>query len=849
MTVRISKPSISLREKLSELERPPIENLLVKRDSGEVAETITGEFELKKFDQVKHNPIVDIFVYDTREDSDGGEWRKHTKTKSWYLEELNTATRGSRREFPQVAILTVEHTVNRITIYDADQPDCPMWMVFTAAGSGRHYMYGTGDARAIAMKNGAFITGAQATNYWPIYVDFIRDDCLGLRIGGGSVDGHHRHGLPISGRNTTNTDGNQVWRAISGKLPAWYIKDFINNQLVHDVAMTVLPNAPISPDTGLPIPTIALATEGGCTIIRDDGLVSNMTFSSQNGSKVWKVSFDKDNKVCMLLGYSNVYTYVAYVHEIPAGDIALSSTDDRILSTTDFSEGAFRAFNNSDTPYGRAGNINNFVDAEYYATDHGLSILYKDERIKNNQLIAHINTQVNSGWIPHGAKGAYINTSDKFNYVSPELVSSGNTWVGAFDNATDLNSFTSINNASLSISNSELTVGYNGSTSPGAQFELNVEGGKTYLWTFLGRSSDSTQLIKPRLEAQGDVIFDREITDTSINLSLHTNTDNMIEVRSTSNHNTEKFYYVLFRAKSDGLVLMKLFANYNASAVYDAVSVRLALRDLSSFEYNHGRIIGTLNNSPVAEGADLQCLSGFDSNNYVEAYREQSYGNPGVITMMGWSRLTDISDYGYMASVTGNGSVVVGLSINRDTASVPGQNYFYDNVNSSVHSDIRTDDGQWHFIVGVLNGKTKEIWVDGRLAGKSLVSPVNLTAINRTNIGHYAPGTGNSFAYHHRGDLALVRVANIALTAEQIKKIYYDEKDLFVENAKCFIPLNNGVEYPNQINDVAYDRTNKLLHVGTGNGRSVFQGLKRIEHYPGAITTTLSVANGIVAGL
>ena len=37
--------------------------------------------------------------------------------------------------------------------------------------------------------------------------------------------------------------------------------------------MTVLPNAPIDADTGLPVPTIAVATDGGVSVIKDNGTV------------------------------------------------------------------------------------------------------------------------------------------------------------------------------------------------------------------------------------------------------------------------------------------------------------------------------------------------------------------------------------------------------------------------------------------------------------------------------------------------------------------------------------------------------------------------------------------------
>jgi trimeric autotransporter adhesin len=51
----------------------------------------------------------------------------------------------------------------------------------------------------------------------------------------------------------------------------------IVNSTVNDVAMTVLPDAPIDPATGLPVPTIAVATAGGISVIRDDGNVWDIT--------------------------------------------------------------------------------------------------------------------------------------------------------------------------------------------------------------------------------------------------------------------------------------------------------------------------------------------------------------------------------------------------------------------------------------------------------------------------------------------------------------------------------------------------------------------------------------------
>ena len=43
--------------------------------------------------------------------------------------------------------------------------------------------------------------------------------------------------------------------------------------------MTVLPNAPIDDATGLPVPTIAVGTDGGVSVIKDDGNVFDITIT------------------------------------------------------------------------------------------------------------------------------------------------------------------------------------------------------------------------------------------------------------------------------------------------------------------------------------------------------------------------------------------------------------------------------------------------------------------------------------------------------------------------------------------------------------------------------------------
>ena len=96
-----------------------------------------GEIDIEKIKARTSDTATDVFVYDTRKDSDGGAWRYRTKSLSWYNEGAS-ATRGARKEFPAVAVIVMEST--QCTIYDADDPNLSMWMVFNfGSGSGITY--------------------------------------------------------------------------------------------------------------------------------------------------------------------------------------------------------------------------------------------------------------------------------------------------------------------------------------------------------------------------------------------------------------------------------------------------------------------------------------------------------------------------------------------------------------------------------------------------------------------------------------------------------------------------------------------------------------------------------------
>ena len=222
---------------------------------------LTNNAKLKAIAESNTDTAVDVFVYDTRKDSDGGAWRKRTQNTSWYNETLNTSTRGARKEFPSVAVIVAEST--QVTIYDGDDPDMPMWMVFNGLNAGSSYTwhgsgYGGENNTCASMKNGVLcigVKGSVGTVSGLSTVSFI--DEVFVKYGG--APGY-------------------IQRAIELRNAAFVVNYVatiydIAGDDINDVAMTVLPNAPIDADTGLPVPTIAVATDGGVSVIKDNGSV------------------------------------------------------------------------------------------------------------------------------------------------------------------------------------------------------------------------------------------------------------------------------------------------------------------------------------------------------------------------------------------------------------------------------------------------------------------------------------------------------------------------------------------------------------------------------------------------
>jgi len=270
--------------------------------------------------------------------------------------------------------------------------------------------------------------------------------------------------------------------------------------------------------------------------------------------------------------------------------------------------------------------------------------------------------------------------------------------------------------------------------------------------------------------------------------------------------------------------------------VLDNVSVRIAEEDRSVND-NGLQVFGTITKDPVATGADLVAYSGFSASNYLEQpYNSDLDFGTGDFCLMGWFNVsTTANQIWVMRSPAGTlGNTQFGIY------SSSGRVFYYcgSSSASSANGTVEYNGTGWHQVAMVRVSGVAYIYIDGQLTSSLARAGTVTEATSKIRVGLDAadlrPATNSS--------LALWRISATAPSAEQIAKIYEDEKFLFQENAQATLYGSSDA-----VTALAYDDDTELLHVGTSAGRSVFQGLRRIDNTTDAVGAAISASNGMVA--
>jgi hypothetical protein len=170
-----------------------------------------------------------------------------------------------------------------------------------------------------------------------------------------------------------------------------------------------------------------------------------------------------------------------------------------------------------------------------------------------------------------------------------------------------------------------------------------------------------------------------------------------------------------------------------------------------------------------------------------------------------------------------------------------GTMYFYSRDTAATEvSGVIGAPNEWSQVWVIRRGDSHEIWVNGvnKHASSELVRDVS-SANGEADL-HI--GTRFNKDNPNNGKIALLRISAGAPSAEQIKKIYEDEKHLFLPNATATIAGSS-----NAVTALGYDEDTEILHVGTSAGRSSFQGLNRTDYgSTSSIGNSISASNGLI---
>ena len=400
-----------------------------------------GEINIDKIKAKTGDTAVDVFVYDTRKDSDGGAWRHRTQGTSWYNESASFI-RGARKEFPAVAIIIAE--AQKITIYDGDDPNCPMWMVFNRGTDSDTTSIWDGnnanDCTGISAKNGLMMWSTSTAGSYG--ADFIGERWIYFYIAANKC-GYRHNGKGISDRNNLVSSRTTLLERFSG---------YANSHAHQDIAMTVVSNAMVDNVTGLPSPTVAIATDEGVNILQSNKIVTG--YRGTHGgdyNQVMYVDFDTETNALL---YSSDYgnggsgTGQYKLNVVPPEiytDYYVTSgafvNDSNSYTSFQFHQRRIQTGGNITVPKIQGNYIEGLISAGYakyglmsrdspttsYPTVYNLMREYDGvDALQNPQFpslsqIAYIGSDYNSGWLFSDVRGAFladtIEETDGVNYA------------------------------------------------------------------------------------------------------------------------------------------------------------------------------------------------------------------------------------------------------------------------------------------------------------------------------------------------------------------------------------------------------------------------------------------------
>ncbi len=703
---------------------------------------------------------------------------------SWYNETLGTATRGTRREMPARKVVIAE--AHKVTIYDGDDPSMPMWMVFNKVSgtSWSRIGYTSAPVTSVFFKNGKMGVGSSGELGSLIETDFYSDapPTIRLSVNSGTTSGG------IAQRNEYF-----VFRVV----PA--VRSIIHRS-VAGVVLDVLDSAPVDPISGLQIPTVWAFTVGGVTQLGWDGekdSVWNLTHSDTPSTLGGDAHGD------------GTFTYDAngFLHRRPVlkSDKVLSvryakQTDD-VVFVPYISGPPHTAYSNptAHVPYGgshigRSGDL--------ISSGLGLTYIKPNYLDAVRSLYANITAFYNTGMLNSKCNGVYLSSTDA-SVLSERKIRSDFTGTGNLDGWMLDPSATNMNGTDVLLARSAT-----GNNVLATFSVTGLEVGRAYSVDFQ--------------RVPGYQISALIIAGYSSGFQV---TDNKQRINFVATQATHQLaFYSSGSAQIAGLQYVEINRNDEDRSNF--------LTGLS--------VVGTIQRTPVADGAELVGYTGFSpTNRFVRfAGDEFAYGT-GDFHVCGWVKFDTLNSFGALIHVTNTagpndeGTVLSIYSGSTDT--------YVRAKTKSLRLTTAHTPTVWRKFDAMRRNGVLFAFVDGALVG-STACPDDLTdAESSVYVGPYriADAGFNAAPWMH---LALLRnTKGSAPSPEQIADAYREELPMFQPKSKVTMKGTSSA-----VSAVYHDRDAGLSYVGTSDGRSDFSGLVRVGGADTPITTKIVARDGMI---
>lgn len=762
------------------------------------------------------NAVTAMFVYDTSKDSDGGAWTEKCQHTSWYNEAINgkwlgaqaseaaaravsgattgdyfqlttdgkfyklNATsgitevfRGNKRDFPRLAGVVAEAA--NVTIYDLTEPGRPMWMRFKN-GSNTFLGFLSADAatKSVLMLAGKIVIG---TDVHGNVIDFAKDDAAiaySQASSGGSQ--YHEH---VKRTIASRLSNGGIRAAVAG------LGYSIPNGNINAVAMTVLPDAPVDPVTGLQVPTILVATSGGVSVIKHNGTV----VTNSGGGNYTSIAIVG----ATLLGRINQSAGTWFYATTTLGSLAANFTMQGM-------GGQFSAEWGTIKPAGQ--NVQVFVGG-----GNRINTMRLNRADANKPTVSSITNTFNTGHQVGDIRRTYLSDI--------EAGTAGNDLVtnGSFSGVADGTAVTTL-------------AGWSAYSTP---TNRDIQGEKLRITATAGSQGASltvTTVVGKRyvfsVTATGDLGAASIYSDVKGDVST---VSGNVRVAFTATATSTVFF---FRAAN----------NAAGTTYYDNISVVEAVAD-RSYKAAAAHITGILAKTAVASAAQMVAYSGFSAANYLrEPYSADMDFGTGEWSASAWVSIpTANAAAGIIVSRAHSSGSYITLGIdatNKVTATV-----FDGTTTRTVTTTAAYNTGTWlKARVNYTTDGSLSILVNGQEVAVTRGAP--LLTLNNPNA---VLTIGNSYAADapFPGSIALLKFSATVPTPEQSVWMYEQEKQMFREGAQCCLPDSGTIV------DLAYDdATDKWIAVSATN-ESEWSGLVRtsVTPVPAGSYTKAAAASGV----